>query len=240
MFPRRNLPRLPLEVHLAELRRRLLVFLAFLFGLWVLLFLLFSHLVPFFLWPYRRAMGKFTVHMVFTTLPEAVMAALKSTFFMALALTLPLLLYQAWAYLSPGLFPHERRLGRRLLALSFFLMLAGGLAGYFLFLPILLHFFLSFGYAHFQANLRLQNYLSFMAKTLLVSVLLAEIPLLVALLTRTKIISRRVLTRRWWKILGGLYLIALFLTPGDFLSQLLLLFTLYLFLELGFLLARFL
>ncbi|QJA06883.1 twin-arginine translocase subunit TatC [Thermosulfurimonas marina] len=240
MLPRRDLPRLPLEVHLAELRRRLLVSLAFLFGLWVLLFSFFPRLTPVFLWPYRRALGDFSARMVFTTLPEAIMAALKATFFLALALMLPLLLYQGWAYISPGLFPEERRLGRRLLVISFFLMLAGGLAGYFVFLPALLHFFLSFGYAHFEANLRLQNYLSFMAKTLLVSVLLSEIPLLVALLTRVKIISRRVLSRRRWHLLGGLYLVALFLTPGDFLSQILLLLTLYLFLELGFLLARFL
>ncbi len=234
----RDLPCLPLEVHLAELRKRLLVCLAALFTCWCLLFYFFPRLTPFFLWPYSRAMGEERLKLVFTTLPEAIMAALKATFFLALTLTLPLLVYQAWGYISPGLFPEERRFGKRILILSFFLVALGVALGYFVWLPVLLKFFLSFGYAHFEAHLRLQNYLSFLGKTLLISALAAEIPLGVALLVRVRVLSRKLLQRKKWYFMGGLYLLALFLVPGDFLSQILLFLSFYLLLELGFLLAK--
>ncbi len=234
----RDLPRLPLEVHLAELRKRLLLCLTVLFFFWCLLFYFFPRLTPFLLWPYTRAMGKSHLKLVFTTLPEAIMAALKATFFLALTLTLPFLAYHGWAYISPGLFPEERRFGKKILILSFFLVGLGVALGYFIWLPVLLKFFLGFGYAHFEANLRLQNYLAFLGKTLLVSALAAEIPLGVALLVKVKILSRKLLARKKWYFLGGLYLLALFLVPGDFLSQMLLFFSFYLLLELGFLLAK--
>ncbi|WP_297058157.1 twin-arginine translocase subunit TatC [Thermosulfurimonas sp.] len=238
MLPHRDLPRLPLEVHLAELRKRLLVTISVLFFLWCLLFVLFPHLTPFLLWPYRRAMGQGKIPLVFTTLPEGIMAALKATFFLALILTLPLAIYQGWSYISPGLYPQEKRVGKRLLILSFFLMLFGLALGYFVWLPVLLHFFLSFGYAHFEANLRVQNYLAFLGKTLLVSTLVAEIPLGVALLVKVKVLSRGLFSRKKWYFLGGIYLLALFLVPGDFLSQILLFLSFYVLLELGFVLAK--
>ncbi|MBX6422956.1 twin-arginine translocase subunit TatC [Thermosulfurimonas sp. F29] len=239
MFPhRRELPRLPLEVHLAELRKRLIFCLAVLFFFWCLLFYLFPRLTPLLFWPYTRAMGEAHLKLVFTTLPEAIMAALKTTFFLALALTLPVISYHAWAYLSPGLYPEERRLGRRVLLLSFFLVVLGISLGYFVWLPVLLKFLLGFGFSHFEANLRLQNYLAFLGKTVLVSALVAEIPLAIAFLTRINLISRKILARKRWYILGGIYLLALFLVPGDFLSQVLIFMSFYLLMELGFILAK--
>ncbi len=238
MIPRRDLPRLPLEVHLAELRKRLIFCLSFLFLVWCLLFYFFPQLTRLFLWPYQQAMGSQELKLVFTSLPEAIMAALKASFFLALTLTLPVFLHQAWAYVSPSLYPDERRWAGRVILLSVFLMFLGVALGYFLFLPAILHFLLSFGYAHFEANLKVQNYLAFVGKTLLISALVAQGPLLVAVLVRLGWLSRKQLKRRRWYLLGGLYLVALFLVPGDFLSQLLLLMAFYLLIELGFVLAK--
>lgn len=238
MIPRRDLPRLPLEVHLAELRKRLLFCILVLFFFWCLLFYFFPKLTVLFLWPYQKAMGSRDLPLVFTTLPEGIMAAIKATFFLALTLTLPFLAYHAWAYISPGLFPDERRLVKKILIISFFLMALGIGLGYFIFLPALLKFFLAFGYRHFEANLRVQNYLAFIGKSLLVSALVAEVPLAVAVLTKVKIISRRLFGRKKWYFLGGIYLFALFLVPGDLVSQILIFLAFYLLFELGFILAK--
>lgn len=238
MIPRRDLPRLPLEVHLAELRKRLLFCIVILFFFWCLLFYFFPKLTVFFLWPYKQAMSSRDLHLVFTSLPEGIMAAIKATFFLALTLTLPFLVYHGWAYISPGLFPDERRFAKKILIFSFVLMVLGTALGYFVFLPPLLKFFLSFGYTNFEANLRVQNYLSFIGKTLLISALVAEVPLAVAVLTKVKIISRRLFGRKKWYFLGGIYLLALFLVPGDFLSQILIFMAFYLLFELGFVLAK--
>ena len=238
MIPRRDLPGLPLEVHLAELRKRLLFCIIVFFLFWCLLFYFFPKLSLFFVWPYQKAMGSRDMHLVFTTLPEGIMAAIKATFFLALTLTLPFLLYHGWAYIAPGLFPDERRFTKKILILSFVLMIFGISLGYFVFLPPLLKFFLSFGYANFEANLRVQNYLSFIGKTLLISALLTEVPLVVAVLSRVKIISRDLFGRKKWYFLGGIYLLALFLVPGDFVAQILIFMAFYLLFELGFILAK--
>ncbi len=231
-------PKFTVLTHFEELRRRLLLSLAVLFSLWVVLFAFFSELLPFLLWPYQRAFPGKDLSLVFTTLPEAIMAALKSTFFLALAGTLPFILFQAWRFFSPALFPEEKRLIRKVFGTILVLFLFGVGAAYFLVLPVLLKFFLGLGYQRFIPYLRIQSYLSFLGKGLLVAGLIAQIPGIVAVLVKLEIISARLLRRFWFYFLGGTYLVALFIAPGDFLSQILLTLIFCSLCWLGFGLAR--
>ncbi|NPB09969.1 MAG: preprotein translocase subunit TatC [Thermodesulfobacteria bacterium] len=231
-------PNFTVLTHFDELRKRLLIFIGFLFLVWVVLFSQFSRLVPFFVWPYHRAFPSRELDLVFTTLPEAIMAALKSTFFLALALSLPLLLFQAWRFLSPALYEHEKKALRKVIFLVTIFALGGMALAYLLILPTLLKLFLGMGYARFTPYLRVQSYLSFLGKGLLVAAVVAQLPAVVALLLKAGLIPAQVRHKRFFYLAGGAYLVALFISPADIVSQIILAAAFYLLMELGFLLAR--
>ncbi len=223
--------------HFEELRRRLLIFIGFLFIVWVGLFSQFQRLVPYLLRPYQKAFPEKELKLVFTTLPEAIMAALKSTFFLALALSLPVLIFQAWRFLSPALYPEEKRFAKRILGCVFLLALSGLSLTYLVVFPALLKFFLGLGYAHFEPLLRIQSYLSFLGKGLLVAAIVSQIPLLSVALIKLELLPKLGVKRHFY-LLGAAYGLGLFLSPGDFLGQLILAGGLFLLLESGFLLAK--
>ncbi len=231
-------PKFTVLTHFDELRRRLLFTLAFFFLLWVGLFSAFPHLVPWLIWPYEKAFPDRQLSLVFTTLPEAVIAALKSTFFLALAATLPLLLWHAWRFLSPALYDSEKRWLRRLVFLVIVLFLLGVSVAYFLVLPHLLRLFLGLGYGRFEPYLRVQSYLSFLGKGVLVAGIVAQVPVLVALLVKAGLLPSSSRKKRFFYALATAYSLALFLAPFDFLSQAILTALFYGWVALGFFLAR--
>ncbi len=231
-------PKITLLTHFEELRRRILIFLAFLFVIWAGLFFQFNHLVPVFLRPYRQAFPGQNLNLVFTSLPEAIMAALKSTFFLALALSLPVLIFQAWRFLSPALYPEEKRLMRRLLALASLFTAGGIFLAYWLVFPSLLKFFLGLGYTHFEPLLRIQSYLSFLGKGVLVAALVAQIPVVTAGLVKLELLPRGLGKKRYLYLLGISYALGLFISPGDPIGQLILALSFFLLLQSGFLVAK--
>ena len=231
-------PKYTVLTHFDELRRRILIFVGFLFASWVLLFTQFQKLVPFFLRPYEKAFPGKKLQLVFTSLPEAIMAALKSTFFLALAFSTPVLIYQAWRFLAPALYPHEKRFFRRLLLLATTFGILGMACAYFLVFPPLLKIFLGLGYQYFEAFLRIQSYFSFFGKGFLVAALLSQLPLLSALLIKIELLPPQIGKKRHLYLLGAAYAGGLFLSPGDFVAQALLTIVFLSLLEAGFLLAR--
>ncbi len=228
----------PVVDHLDELRKRLLFTLGWLFLWWLALFSLFSHLVPFLIWPYQRAFPGQPLSLVFTSLPEALIAALKTTFFLALSATLPLVLWQAWRFIAPSLYKSEKRFLRKLLFLVFFFSFIGVGVAYFLVLPHLLRFFLGLGYGRFEPYLRIQSYLNFLGKGIFIAGLVAQIPGITALLVKGGILSPSLLKRCHLYVLGASFLMGLFLAPTDLLSQIILASIFFLLFEAGFLLAK--
>ena len=231
-------PKYTVLTHFEELRRRLLIFIGSLFTLWIILFSQFKRLIPLFLMPYEKAFPELKLELVFTSLPEAIMAALKSTFFLAFSLSLPILIFQAWRFLAPALYPHEKRLFRKLLLVAFFFVLGGLTLAYFVVIPALLKFFLGLGYAYFKPLLRIQSYLSFIGKGLLVASFLSQLPLLMALLIKVEILPSSPGKKLHFYLLAVAYGVGLFISPGDLVGQLLLAAIFWGLLESGLLLAR--
>ncbi len=231
-------PKYTVLSHFEELRRRILIWVGFLFVVWIALFTQFQRLIPFFLRPYEKAFPGQKLELVFTSLPEAIMAALKSTFFLALTLSVPVLIFQAWRFLSPALYPSEKKVFRRLLFISIFLGITGAFTAYFLIFPPLLKFFLGLGYQYFEAFLRLQSYFAFFGKGLLIAVLLSELPLATALLIKLDLLPQRLGKKRHFYLLALAYGGGLFLAPGDLLSQIILASVFFFLFEIGFLIAR--
>ena len=231
-------PKFTVLTHFEELRRRILTYLGVLFALWVILFTQFQHLVPYLLMPYQKAFPERELTLVFTSLPEAIMAALKSTFFLALAFSLPVLVFEAWRFLAPALYPEEKRFLRRVLLFVTIFGAFGLALAYLLVLPSLLKVFLGLGYRHFAPLLRVQSYLSFLGKGLLIAAILSQIPLITATLIKLDLLPSRLGKKRHLYLLAFAYGLGLFISPGDFLGQLLLASLFWALLESGFLIAK--
>ncbi len=127
---------------------------------------------------------------------EPFTATLTVAAYAAVALTLPILLYQLYAYLLPALRPHERRIAMPLLLLIPLLFIAGVAFGYFVVLPAALHFLLHFNQQQFNVQLRARDWYSFFGTTVLASGLVFQIPVAILAATSVGITTPAALRRK--------------------------------------------
>lgn len=222
---------------LARLRRELIFYLLFLFLAWVIVFFSFPKVFPYLLYPYFGLIsGK---SLVFISIEEALLVVLRASFYIALALTIPLLVFRLWKALSSEFEEPDKKIIRRLIFFSLLLGLAGLFTGYFLFTPLFLKIFLFFG-ENFESNLRIYAFLFFLLKVVLFSMVIFQLPLLFALLIKEEIITDKLYKRRKLYFWGGFYLLSVLFSPTDFFVQLLLTLFFFLFFKLSFIIAKFL
>lgn len=230
-----NLPN-PFNIEiLTRIRRELIFYLLFLFGSWMLMFFLFPKIFPYLLFPYFTLLSERSL--VFISLEEALFVVLRASFYIALALTLPLLIVRLYKAISSELYFYERNFLFRLILLSISFGILGIFVGYFLFTPFILKIFLYFG-QNFQNNLRISSFLFFTLKIILFSVLIFQLPIFFALLIREEVITEELYKKRRLYFLGVFYLLSLIFSPQDFLGQLLLTLFFFLFFKLSFFIAK--
>lgn len=230
-----NLPN-PFNIEiLTRIRRELIFYLLFLFGSWMLMFFLFPKIFPYLLFPYFTLLSERSL--VFISLEEALFVVLRASFYIALALTLPLLIVRLYKAISSELYFYERNFLFRLILLSISFGILGIFVGYFLFTPFILKIFLYFG-QNFQNNLRISYFLFFTLKIILFSVLIFQLPIFFALLIREEVITEELYKKRRLYFLGVFYLLSLIFSPQDFLGQLLLTLFFFLFFKLSFFIAK--
>lgn len=155
---------------------------------------------------------------------------------LALILAMPVLIWQAYAFLSPALEPAERRHLRPLVVSIPFLFAAGVVFGYFVVLPAAVHFFQNFNSSQFNVLVQASQYYKFAATTLLAMGVLFQVPVVIVAVTRAGLVSARRLrkSRRYAVLACG---VVAALLPGDAITLLLETAPLYLLFELGVLIA---
>lgn len=220
------------EDHLEELRRRLIVCFTTVVVAFLACYALSGQIISILFYPVRQALPPGST-LVFTALPEGFMAYLKVAFWSSLTLSSPVLLYHTWAFVAPGLYSHEKAMGRRLILWGSGLFIAGALFGYWVVMPVVLSITLGYVSQGLQALPRLQNYLVFILKTLLTFGLLFELPFVMAMAGRSGIVPKDFFKRHRRYALIALFILAVFLAPTDMFSQLLLFLPLALVYETG-------
>jgi len=226
--------RAPLLDHLLELRRRLLkslVALAICFG--VCLYFarpIFAFLVQ----PLLRAgQGK----LIYTQIFEAFFVEIKVAFFAAMMLAFPIVANQIWQFVAPGLYRNEKRALLPFILATPVLFLTGAALAYYVAIPVALHFLLGFqgdlGGVQQEALPGVGNYLSFVMQFLFGFGLSFLLPVLLMLLERAGIVTRKQLVGARRYAIVGAFAIAAVLTPPDVGSQLLLAVPLVLLYELA-------
>jgi Tat protein translocase TatC len=160
-------------------------------------------------------------------------AQLKTCLIVAIILTAPYLIYQIWAFVAPGLFPHERRKVVRLGMPSVVCFAAGVCFGYFLFIPIALRYMLSLAGPGTQPMLMIDRYLSLFYMLTLALAVAFQTPVVVAYLVRWGVLDVESLQRHRKPFILIAFIVAAVLTPPDPLTQLMMGITLVVLYDLG-------
>jgi sec-independent protein translocase protein TatC len=177
--------------------------------------------------------------MIATDVTGTFLVPLKVTLMAAFLLALPYVLYQAWAFVAPGLYQNEKRLAIPVIVSSCFFFLVGMAFAYFFVFPIAFGFFAGYTPSGVQMMTDIDKYLSFVLTMFLAFGLTFETPVVVIVLVRMRIVSLEKLRAARPYVIVGAFVVGAIFTPPDVISQLLLAVPLWMLYELGLLLARF-
>ncbi|MGE3296022.1 MAG: twin-arginine translocase subunit TatC [Porticoccaceae bacterium] len=223
--------------HLIELRNRLL---RCLLGIG----LLFAGMFPFSNRIYDYASAPLRVYlpegasMIATDVAAPFFAPMKLTFVAAVLAAMPVILYQAWAFIAPGLYQRERHIVLPLFASSVMLFYGGMAFAYYLVFPLIFGFFTSVGPEHVAVMTDITRYLDFVLKLFFAFGFTFQIPVAVAILSWTGLVNPQTLAEKRPYVIVGCFMVGMLLTPPDVFSQTLLAVPMWLLFELGILCGR--
>lgn len=209
----------PFTEHLEELRKRLIISIIAVVVGFILAYSFKSRLFDLLMGPLKPLLEEGGDSMIFTSLPEAFFTYLKVSLLAGIMVATPVLFYQFWMFIAPGLYTNERRLLLPIVTLSSFFFLGGALFGYFVVFPFGFKFFLSFSTDTIRPMLSMKDYLSLSAKLLLAFGLVFELPLVLTALAKLGIVTVPFLKKNRKYALVLFFIGAAILTPPDVVSQ---------------------
>ena len=224
--------------HLIELRSRLLRSIVAVFVVLVCLVPWAKDIYAELAAPLVRALPKGAT-MIATDVTGTFLVPLKVTAMAAFVVTLPYVLWQAWAFVAPGLYHHEKRLAMPVIVSSVFFFLVGMAFAYFLVFPVAFGFFAGYTPPGVQMMTDIDKYLSFVLTMFIAFGVTFETPVVVIVLVRLRIVSIEKLKAARPYVIVGAFVVGAIFTPPDVVSQLLLAVPLWLLYEFGILMARF-
>lgn len=163
---------------------------------------------------------------------------LKLAFCTALVIAMPVVLYQLWAFVAPGLYRHEKRLGLPLLVSSVFLFYLGGAFAYFLVLPMVFSFLAKITPQGVAMMTDIGKYLDFVLVIFFAFGLCFEVPVAVVILVALGWVTPQQLSESRGYVIVGAFVVAAILTPPDVVSQVMLAIPMCLLYEVGIVAAR--
>ncbi|MCK9986734.1 MAG: sec-independent protein translocase protein TatC [Azoarcus sp.] len=177
-------------------------------------------------------------HMIATGVITPFFVPVKVTMMAAFVIALPVVLYQAWAFVAPGLYAHERRLGLPLVLGSTILFVLGMAFCYFFVFGTVFKFIAEFAPKSITPAPDIEQYLSFVMTMFIAFGLTFEVPVAVILLAKTGVVSVAKLAAARPYVIVGAFVVAAVITPPDVVSQLLLAIPMCLLYEVGVIIAR--
>jgi sec-independent protein translocase protein TatC len=223
--------------HLVELRERLLRAVIAVIILFVPCVLVQDQLFTLVATPLIERMPQGT-SMIATSPVAPVMVPLKLAFMAAVFLAMPYVLYQAWAFVAPGLYKNEKRFAIPLVVSSIVLFYAGIAFAYFIVFPLMFTFLTTTAPQGVQMMTDMANYLDFILLLFFAFGVAFEIPVATVLLASTGMVRIETMTKNRGYVILGIFVIAAFLTPPDAISQSFMAIPMYLLYEIGIVLSR--
>lgn len=159
---------------------------------------------------------------IFTGLPEAFFTYLKVSFLAGLILASPLIIFEIWMFIAPGLYRREKWIMAPAIVLSVLFFTGGALFGYFLVFPFGFKFFLGFASESIQALPTMREYLSFASQLLMAFGLAFELPIFITILAAMGLVTPAFLRKNRKYAVVIFFIVGAILTPPDVVTQILL------------------
>ena len=223
--------------HLVELRSRLLKVAAAIVAVFIVLLPFTRQIFALVSQPLREVLpGN---QMIATAVASPLLTPFKLTFFVALFIAMPVVLYQTWAFVAPGLYKKEKRFAVPLLASSILLFYAGIAFAYFVVFPLMFGFFTAVAPDGVEVMTDIASYLDFISTIVLAFGIAFEVPVATVLVVWTGLTTPAKLAKARPYVFLVAFIMGMFLTPPDIISQTLLALPVYLLYELGIFMSRF-
>ena len=210
----------PLMDHLIELRQRLIYALMGVGVGFVICFAFATRIYNLLVWPYQVARGEGQkIEMIYTAPHEFFFTKLKLALFGAVFLAFPIIAYQAYKFVAPGLYKNERQAFRPYLLWTFLLFITGALVVYFVVMPLAMKFFLSMeqtgGQVEIHLQARVSEYLSLIMTLIIGFGIMFQLPVVLTLLAQAGIIGAQNLKDFRRYAIVGITAAAGILSPPD-------------------------
>jgi len=218
-----------LRPHLVELRKRLGISVLTLIGMFFVMFYFHEPLLEWMIQPLNEALievGKTSVHaangMVTTNqVGGAFFVALKVAFFAAILAALPVILWQIWLFVAPGLYENEKKMILPFVLGGTTMFIVGVAFAYYIVTPFGFDFLITFGSFKFTPLINIEDYVGFFTKIMFGFGLAFELPVFAYFLALLGLVDDRQMTAFFKYAIVIIFIVAALLTPPDVLTQLL-------------------
>lgn len=207
-----------LKPHLVELRKRLGISIFVLFIMFFVCFTFWQPLLAWMLDPLKAVLPEGS-NVIFTKLQEPFFTALKVSFFASFILSLPIIFWQFWLFVAPGLYENEKRLVIPFVLFATIMFLMGAAFCYFVVVPMGFKFLVNFGGDLFTALPSIGEYVGFFTKLLFGFGLAFELPVVTFFLAKIGLVDDAALKGFFRYAIVVIFFISALLTPPDILTQ---------------------
>jgi sec-independent protein translocase protein TatC len=209
-----------LKPHLKELQKRLIYSIVSVFVMFVIAFGFWELILDWMLVPLKSSLPEGS-NVVFLKVGEAFFTALKVSFFASLILSLPIIFYQLWMFVAPGLYDSEKKLVLPFVISATGMFVAGALFAYYIVFPFGFAYLINFGSQLFTAMPSIGEYVGFFSKLMVGFGISFELPVLTFFLASLGLLTDESLKSFFKFAIIIIFIVAALLTPPDILSQLL-------------------
>ena len=218
--------------HLVELRDRVVRMVLAILVLFLGMFYWANDIYIFLSEPLTRHFGE-DVSMIAIDVASPFLTPFKLVLMLSVFLAMPVILYQAWAFVAPGLYAREKKIAAPLLVSSIFLFYAGVAFAYFVVFPLVFGFFTSIGPENVKISTDIRSYLDFILALFFGFGLAFEVPIATIILVAIGFTTPKKLAEKRPFIIVGAFVLGMLLTPPDVISQVLLAIPVWILFEAG-------
>ncbi len=207
-----------LKPHLAELRKRLAISAGTVIVLFFVMFAFWQPILDWMITPLKEVLPEGS-NVIFTKVQEPFFTALKVAFFTGFIASLPVIFWQLWLFVAPGLYEKEKKMVIPFVSGATVMFLIGAAFCYYVVIPFGFDFLINFGAQLFTALPSIGDYVSFFTKLLLGFGLAFELPVITFFLAAMGLVTDQTLIGFFRYALVLIFLISALLTPPDLLTQ---------------------
>ena len=223
--------KLPFTEHLEELRWRLIIIIATI-AVWFGICYTYSEDIM------RFVQKPLNQKLIFISPTEAFFVNLKIAFFVAIFLSLPVIIYQFWAFVAPGLLEKEKKYTLPFIISATVCFIIGSAFSYFIVLPVGTKFLLSFAGSELKPMISVNNYISFVGRFMIGSGVIFEFPVVIFFLSKIGIATPEFLSQKRGYAILGIFILSAVITPPDIFTMFIMAIPLLVLYEISIIIAR--